>query len=296
MRKRKWKRQLIGVFIIATLLANMSLPALAHTYGYLSGADYNAALGRPTAAKEPAIPDPMLDNVRRSKDAAYHPPSYGVFSGVMPTEPTSMYHTSGLGYGGYPSGTAKSYPGYAGYASNAPPDAPEPAPGDMPAPGLPPAAAGPVRSDMLPPTSIASASPDIVNTRPLYYDDGSIGTLSIPKLNLAVKVYEGETLENMRVGVGHFTFTSAWDGNVAIAGHNRSVPKAIGGVKDLKDGDEITYATKYGTRTYAVYGRRQIADTDYSGLGWSEANTLSIITCVEGVPDKRWLVVAKEKK
>jgi sortase (surface protein transpeptidase) len=46
----------------------------------------------------------------------------------------------------------------------------------------------------------------------------------------------------MKIGVGHFEFTSAWDGNVGISGHNRGVPAAIGGIKDLKNGDEIIYS------------------------------------------------------
>jgi sortase A len=145
---------------------------------------------------------------------------------------------------------------------------------------------------MLPPTTINS--PDILNTLPLYYDDGSVGTLHFPKLNLTVKVYEGETLENMRVGVGRFEFTSAWDGNVGVAGHNRGVPAAIGGIKDFANGEKIIYTTKYGTRTYEVYNIQQIADTDYSLLGWSEDNILTIITCVENTPNMRWAVQFRE--
>ena len=51
--------------------------------------------------------------------------------------------------------------------------------------------------------------------------NGKLGTLVIPKINLNVSVYEEESLESMRRGVGHFKSTSCWLGNVAMCGHNR---------------------------------------------------------------------------
>jgi len=51
----------------------------------------------------------------------------------------------------------------------------------------------------------------------LFYADGSLGTLKIPKLDLSVKVYENESLESLAKGVGHFKSTSCWDGNVGLA-------------------------------------------------------------------------------
>jgi sortase A len=279
----KMMRKLISVFFVFALPISMSVPAFAYNYNYSSGADYGSALGKPTSTDALVTQDPMTANVRRNKDAAYYPPGYGVFSGDIPTDPTSPYHDNSPPYSGYTgnpsagaygSGSASNLDGIGGSVSPM---------------------TGSDYGGMLPPTSIAAQSPDIASTAPLYYDDGSIGTLSIPKLNLTVKVYEGETLENMRVGVGHFEFTSAWDGNVGVAGHNRGVPVAIGGIKDLKDGDEIIYATKYGTRAYVVYSKTQITDTDYSYLGWSDTNIITMITCVQNTPGVRWCVQARQK-
>ena len=67
-------------------------------------------------------------------------------------------------------------------------------------------------------------------------------------------------------------------------------------MKDLKNGDEIIFTTRYGTRTYVVFDRTQITDSDFSYLGWSEENILTIITCVENTPNMRWCVRAREKK
>lgn len=260
-------KKIIIIIISIILIINMTPPVLAYNYNLESGPDYSEALGKPTSTD-----DSVSSNTRRNKDAAYNPPPYGVFSGNIPTDPSNPYYDV---YIVYPSTSSSSGVSYSSYES-----------------GNNPASTN--YEDMLPPTSMTS--PDILNMQPLYYDDGSIGTLSIPKLNLTVKVYEGETLENMRVGLGHFEFTSSWDGNVSIAGHNRGVPAAIGGIKDLKNGDRITYTTKYGTRTYEVYNKQKIADTDYSVLGWSETNILTLVTCLEGVPNFRLVVQFRQVK
>lgn len=128
----------------------------------------------------------------------------------------------------------------------------------------------------------------------LYYADGSIGTLKIPSINLNVKVYETESLESLARGAGHFKSTSCWDGNVGLAGHNRGVANHFGQIHTLEDGDKITYTTKLGTRTYEVFYVGQIEETDFSRLGRSSENMITLITCVRNVPEMRWCVQARE--
>jgi sortase A len=142
----------------------------------------------------------------------------------------------------------------------------------------------------LPPTSQAST----LNTTPWYYEDGSIGTLYIERTGKTVKVYEGESLDNLKKGAGHFSATSAWDGNVALAGHNRGGSAYFSFVKDLQSGDRLTYATKYGTRTYEVYSKTQINEWDNLPLSWSGENMLTLITCVADVPELRYCVLARD--
>jgi sortase A len=149
-----------------------------------------------------------------------------------------------------------------------------------------------VSAGLLPSTSAYGTSAYF--TAPLYYDDGSIGTLYVKKLNKTIKVYEGESLENMRKGIGHFGSTSAWDGNCGFAGHNRGAAAYFSFVKDLAVGDAITYTTKYGTRTYTVYSKVKINEDDYSGLGWSAENIISLIACVADEPACRYLVQARQ--
>jgi sortase A len=134
----------------------------------------------------------------------------------------------------------------------------------------------------------------VQNTEPLYYSDGSIGTLYVARAGKTVKVFEGEQLANLKKGAGHFAMTSAWDGNVALCGHNRGSSPYFSFVKDLKIGDKIMYTTRYGTRTYQVYSKEQISEYDYSKLGWSADNTLSLITCIANTPELRWAVICRE--
>jgi sortase A len=142
----------------------------------------------------------------------------------------------------------------------------------------------------LPTTSQATA----VNTLPWYYEDGTIGTLTVERFNKTVKVFEGENLDNLKKGAGHFSNTSAWDGNVALAGHNRGGSAYFSFVKDLNNGDRLTYTTRYGTRTYQVVSKTQINEWDNLPLSWSAENILTLITCVADVPELRYCVIAVE--
>lgn len=127
----------------------------------------------------------------------------------------------------------------------------------------------------------------------LLYADGTLGILTIPKLSLNVKVYEGEN--NLEKGVGHFTDTAVFTGNVAIAGHNRGVNSYFGEIHNLKAGDEIIYTTKLGTKKYAVTSVRKINAADFSFLRETSDNRLTLITCVKNEPNFRWCVQAREK-
>ena len=130
------------------------------------------------------------------------------------------------------------------------------------------------------------------STSGMKYSDGSIGKLSIPSIGVNKKVYDGETIANMRLGAAHFEGTSGWDGNVAMCGHNRGSYGYFGNIHTLKNGDTISYTTIFGTRTYKVYSVRKIAKTDTSVLDPSDANLITLITCVRDVPSQRWCVQA----
>lgn len=127
--------------------------------------------------------------------------------------------------------------------------------------------------------------------------NGAIGYISIPAIGISkYYIWEGETSASMSKGLGHFTSTSVWNGNVAACGHNRGSRYVIGNIKDLKLGDKITYTTSAGTRTYAVETVATIRNDDWSFIGNTSDNRITLITCVAGDPAHRWVVQAVQTK
>ena len=107
-------------------------------------------------------------------------------------------------------------------------------------------------------------------------------------------VYEGTGSAPLLKGAGHFEGTSIWNGNIAIAGHNRGVRNDFGKIHTLKSGDTITLTTALGTRTYAVTTVSKVSVNDTSGLSASTDNQITLYTCVENQPAYRWCVRALE--
>ena len=130
-------------------------------------------------------------------------------------------------------------------------------------------------------------------TSDLYYSGGHLGTLSVPAIGLTVKVYQGTDNATLAKGAGHFTDTSVWNGNVAIAAHNRGVNNHFGKIHTLNMGDKITYTTKLGTRSYTVCSVAKISVDDLSVLNDSAENIITLVTCVMDQPSYRWCVQAK---
>ena len=136
--------------------------------------------------------------------------------------------------------------------------------------------------------------PAYTSVEGMAYEDGSIGTVSIPRLGINMKVWEGETNDSMAKGLGHFSSTSGWDGNVAVCGHNRGYTYTIGTVKDLVAGDVITYTTVYGTRTYHVTLVTVIPNNDWRYIQSTADNRITIMTCLANHPESRVFVQAVE--
>ena len=119
----------------------------------------------------------------------------------------------------------------------------------------------------------------------------------ISKINLDAPIIEGTTTEVLRKGVGHFESTSKWDGNVVLAAHNRGYKyNFFQDIKRLRKGDIIEYQTEQGIRTYEVYGKEQIEETNLSILENTKENKLTLITCIENMPEYRLCIQAYEIK
>lgn len=131
-------------------------------------------------------------------------------------------------------------------------------------------------------------------TSDMYYKDGSLGTLEIPAIDLEVGIYQGTDASTLKKGAGHFEDSSIWDGNIAVAAHNRGANNYFGKIHTLEVGDRIILTTKQGTRTYSVSSVSKVDETDRSGLTSSASNMISLYTCVRDERDYRWCVQANE--
>lgn len=131
-------------------------------------------------------------------------------------------------------------------------------------------------------------------TDDLYYSNGSLGTLKIPAIGLNVKIVQGTDSAALKKGAGHFEDTSIWDGNVALAAHNRGVNNHFGQIHTLELGDTITLTTRLGTRTYEVTSVSKVSETDRSALAASTTNMITLYTCVRDQRDQRWCVQGVE--
>lgn len=130
-------------------------------------------------------------------------------------------------------------------------------------------------------------------------EEDCLGVLSIPAIELEMKVYEAENeMEAMLKGGVHYKDTTAWDGNVGISTHNSGVPEAVsfGRLQELNPGDIITYRTALGERRYKVETILEISDEDWSWLGRTADNRMTLTTCITGKPDKRLMVQGVEKR
>ena len=136
----------------------------------------------------------------------------------------------------------------------------------------------------------------------IVLEKNMIGILKIPKLNIEAPIKEGTSQEVMRTSIGHFTESDYWDGNVSLASHNSGTSMHyFQDLHQLDIGDEITYKTCLGERRYSVESTTIIDDTDWAmviknnNLNEDSINTITLITCINGKPDKRLCVRGVEK-
>ena len=129
----------------------------------------------------------------------------------------------------------------------------------------------------------------------LSYSAQTIWKLEIPKIALNAPIKEGTSQEIIAQTIGHFTETPMFEGNVGLASHNRgSSGKYFERIKELEIGDKIIYYTEQGSREYEVIESCIIIETDWTYLEPSDDNKLTLITCVENMPEYRRCVIAKE--
>lgn len=117
----------------------------------------------------------------------------------------------------------------------------------------------------------------------------------IPKINVDAPIKSGTSQEILSNSVGHFKESKYWNGNVALAGHNRGYNcNYFEKLKYLDKGDKIFYSTENGIREYKVVLNKIIKQTDWSYIENTEDNRITLITCVENMYEYRRCVQAVE--
>nr|WP_326184166.1 class D sortase [uncultured Oscillibacter sp.] len=265
---KKLSMLLSALCLVASLTVSASAAGpLTYTVDAPDGPDY----GKPTSIEGVHTADGgAMKNEDVSKNAALIPPAFG--SPSADTLNTGTPLTPNL---------APGYMAAAGAVIN----------------GTGSAVAVPGSSIPISSSSSVTASTGYTEvTSDLYYSAGHLGTLKIPAIDLTVKIYEGTDSAALKKGAGHFEETSIWDGNVALAAHNRGTNSYFGKIHTLEMGDKITLTTKLGTRTYKVASVAKVNETDRSALAATTENTLTLYTCVRDQRDYRWCVRAVEAK
>ena len=276
------KHKLCAILSAVLLCALCTAPAHALEYTFNGADDY--LFGRSTS--DDMIYEWENPNADRSKNTALIPPGFGTPTSYLPG--SGVYLTPNLvpgalngglvnqvGSVGNPNGgtvTNAANSGYPAVSSSVTVDSS----------GYPTVDTGVFGLGGLSGFTMATGS--------MYYSDGSLGVLKIPSIGLSVSVYEGTGSATLAKGAGHFEDTSIWDGNVAVAGHNRGVNGIFGKIHTLNTGDTITLTTALGTRTYAVSSVTKVSVNDISGLQSSATNMITLYTCVMDQPDYRWCV------
>ena len=174
---------------LAMVLTLTAMPAMAMEN--VDGAD-PGNFGKASSVEEVQVVGSSAtesDNINRSKDSAFVPPAFG--------SPTSNTPSTGEPLTPNISGVAPNPNGYTVASGGS-------------------SYINIVRGSTIYPNSpdpSTTYTPSTKFTVPdgMYYSDNSIGTLKIPSLRLSVKVFEEESLENLKKGAGHFKSTSCWD-------------------------------------------------------------------------------------
>lgn len=127
-------------------------------------------------------------------------------------------------------------------------------------------------------------------------EQGVIAYLTIPSISLTnAPVKEGTDMDTLNNYLGHFTDSAYLEGNVAIAGHNRGYEKNyFENLDKVRQGDEITYQTKYQTKKYKVSEVKTIKDKDVYVIENTPENKITLITCVKNKGNLRLCVVGDE--
>lgn len=122
--------------------------------------------------------------------------------------------------------------------------------------------------------------------------------IEIPKINIILPVYFGDTLEILKNGVGHSSgsYFPGEGGSIIYMGHN-SV-NMFRRFSELQIGNDIKITTTYGEYNYKIYDMQLINETEIDKLPiQKEKEILMVYTCYPfnniGYATQRYVVYAE---
>jgi len=122
------------------------------------------------------------------------------------------------------------------------------------------------KAPSVPVPSTTTQTPKPEPTAPPRPAPGAVlGRIEIARLNLAAMVREGVDAKVLSVAVGHVPSTAlpGQPGNFAIAAHRDTLFRAL---KDIHEGDLVTFESPSGTYTYKVAATKIVKPTNVSVL------------------------------
>ena len=108
--------------------------------------------------------------------------------------------------------------------------------------------------------------------------DGLIGRIRIPRLDMSVIVMEGTDEATLQNAAGHIAGSAlpGQSGNVGIAGHRDTLFRPL---RNVKQGDIVLLGTPEGEYRYRVVSFRIVDPDDVSVLDPGESEILTLVTC-----------------
>lgn len=123
-------------------------------------------------------------------------------------------------------------------------------------------------------------------------------TIEIPKINVNLPIYFGDTLEILKKGVGHSSgsYFPGEGGSIIYMGHNSI--NVFRRFSELQKENDIIVKTNYGEYTYKIYDMKLIKETEVDKLPiQKDKEILMIYTCYPfnniGYATQRYVIYAE---
>ena len=138
---------------------------------------------------------------------------------------------------------------------------------------------------------------NIIKNYPEY--GSKYAKIQIPKININLDVYYGDTMEILKKGVGHSSgsYFPGEGGSIIYMGHNSK--NVFRGLSKISKGDSIQITTEYGEFKYQVYDMKIVNETDLELLPiQKEKEILILYNCYPfqniGYTTQRYVVYAEK--